>query len=60
VARNRFTANDLLIGAHQSIARGTPLAVERGVLAGCRVLQIFVKNSKNLAILRRLAAPRIS
>src|SRR5512142_1408059 len=36
---------DLLIGAHQSIAGGTPLAVERGVSAGCRVLQIFVKNN---------------
>jgi deoxyribonuclease-4 len=36
---------DLLIGAHQSIAGGTPRAVERGVSAGCRVLQIFVKNN---------------
>ena len=41
----RVTANDLLIGAHQSIAGGTPLAVQRGVAAGCRVLQIFVKNN---------------
>ena len=35
----------LLVGAHQSIAGGTPRAVERGVSAGCRVLQIFVKNN---------------
>lgn len=37
--------SELLIGAHQSIAGGTPRAVERGVAAGCRVLQIFVKNN---------------
>jgi deoxyribonuclease-4 len=37
--------NDLPLGAHQSIAGGTPRAVERGLEAGCRVLQIFVKNS---------------
>lgn len=36
---------DLPLGAHQSIAGGTPRAVERGLEAGCRVLQIFVKNS---------------
>lgn len=36
---------DLLIGAHHSIAGGTPRAVERGVATGCRVLQIFVKNN---------------
>lgn len=45
MVRNPVTANDLLIGAHQSIAGGTPRAVERGVAAGCRVLQIFVKNN---------------
>ncbi|PYQ68514.1 MAG: deoxyribonuclease IV [Acidobacteria bacterium] len=33
------------LGAHQSIAGGTPRAVERGVEVGCRVIQIFVKNS---------------
>ena len=38
-------SNDLLIGAHQSIAGGTPLAIERGLDSGCRVVQIFVKNS---------------
>ena len=38
-------SSPLLIGAHQSIAGGTPRAVERGVSAGCRVLQIFVKNN---------------
>ncbi len=36
---------DLPLGAHQSIAGGTPRAVERGLEVGCRVLQIFVKNS---------------
>jgi deoxyribonuclease-4 len=43
--RNSMTAHDLPIGAHQSIAGGTPRAVERGVAAGCRVVQIFVKNN---------------
>jgi deoxyribonuclease-4 len=38
-------ASDLPLGAHQSIAGGTPKAVERGLEVGCRVLQIFVKNS---------------
>ena len=36
---------DLPLGAHQSIAGGTPLAVERGVSTGCRAIQIFVKNN---------------
>ncbi len=45
MARDPVTANELLIGAHQSIAGGTPRAVERGVGTGCRVLQIFVKNN---------------
>ena len=36
---------ELLIGAHHSIAGGTPRAVERAVSTGCRVLQIFVKNN---------------
>ena len=36
---------DLLIGAHHSIAGGTPRAIERAVSTGCRVLQIFVKNN---------------
>lgn len=40
-----LTAADLPLGAHQSIAGGTPRAVERGLEAGCRVLQIFVKNN---------------
>ncbi|MDA2934854.1 deoxyribonuclease IV, partial [Acidobacteria bacterium AH-259-D05] len=30
---------------HMSIAGGTPLALERAQQAGCRVLQIFVKNN---------------
>ncbi|MGH9368570.1 MAG: deoxyribonuclease IV [Thermoanaerobaculia bacterium] len=33
------------LGAHHSIAGGTPRAVERGLATGCRVLQIFVKNN---------------
>jgi deoxyribonuclease-4 len=36
---------DLPLGAHHSIAGGTPEAVTRAVATGCRVLQIFVKNS---------------
>lgn len=36
---------DLPVGAHHSIAGGTPRAVERAVATGCRVLQIFVKNN---------------
>ncbi len=36
---------DLPLGAHQSIAGGTPRAIERGLEAGCRVVQVFVKNS---------------
>jgi deoxyribonuclease IV len=36
---------ELPLGAHQSIAGGTPRAVERALRAGCRVLQIFVKNN---------------
>jgi len=35
----------LPLGAHQSIAGGTPNAVARALSTGCRVLQIFVKNS---------------
>ena len=40
-----MSASDLPLGAHQSIAGGTPRAVARGIDAGCRVLQIFVKNN---------------
>jgi endonuclease IV len=36
---------DLPLGAHRSIAGGTPRAVERALRAGCRALQIFVKNN---------------
>jgi deoxyribonuclease-4 len=43
------TARDLDLGAHQSIAGGTPRAIERGVAAGCRVVQIFVKNNNRWA-----------
>ena len=43
--KSSVAADDLLIGAHQSIAGGTPRAVERGLAAGCRVVQIFVKNN---------------
>jgi deoxyribonuclease-4 len=37
--------SDLPLGAHHSIAGGTPNAVDRAVATGSRVLQIFVKNS---------------
>jgi deoxyribonuclease IV len=40
-----LSAIDLPLGAHQSIAGGTPRAVERGIDAGCRAVQIFVKNN---------------
>lgn len=33
------------MGAHMSIAGGTPLALKRAQQADCRVLQIFVKNN---------------
>ncbi|HMD14606.1 MAG TPA: deoxyribonuclease IV [Bacteroidota bacterium] len=36
---------ELLIGAHQSIAGGIYKAFERAEQAGCRALQIFTKNS---------------
>lgn len=36
---------DPLLGAHMSIAGGTPLAIERATRAGCNALQIFVKNN---------------
>jgi deoxyribonuclease IV len=45
VVARRTTPTDLPLGAHQSIAGGTPRAVERGLEAGCRVVQIFVKNN---------------
>ena len=34
-----------LVGAHISIAGGTPLAFERGAAAGCAAMQIFTKNA---------------
>ena len=37
--------NALLVGAHMSIAGGTHLALERGRDAGCRAVQMFLKNS---------------
>lgn len=37
--------DELLIGAHESIAGGVHTAFERGNRAGCRVLQVFTKNS---------------
>ncbi len=36
---------ELLVGAHMSIAGGIHLAFDRAQLAGCRTLQIFLKNS---------------
>ncbi len=38
-------AAELLVGAHMSIAGGIHRAFERGLEAGCRTLQIFLKNS---------------
>jgi deoxyribonuclease-4 len=37
--------DELLIGAHMSIAGGVHLAFERGLRAGCLTLQLFLKNS---------------
>lgn len=36
---------DLLLGAHMSIAGGISLAVERGEEVGCTAIQIFTKNA---------------
>ncbi len=36
---------ELLVGAHMSIAGGIHRAFERGRQAGCRTLQVFLKNS---------------
>jgi len=36
---------DPIIGAHMSISGGVDLAIERGKSVGCRVVQIFTKNS---------------
>ncbi len=36
---------ELLIGAHMSIAGGIHNAFDRGKLAGCRTIQVFLKNS---------------
>jgi deoxyribonuclease-4 len=36
---------ELLIGAHMSIAGGMHRALEQGIRAGCRALQVFLKNS---------------
>jgi len=41
----RERSSELPVGAHHSIAGGTPRAVERGIATGCRALQIFVKNN---------------
>lgn len=35
----------LLLGAHMSIAGGTPKAIERGASIGCTAIQIFLKNA---------------
>ncbi len=37
--------SELLAGAHMSIAGGVHRAFKRGQLAGCRTIQIFLKNS---------------
>jgi deoxyribonuclease IV len=38
-------SRELLVGAHMSIAGGIHLAFDRAQQAGCRTLQIFLKNS---------------
>jgi deoxyribonuclease IV len=37
--------SELLAGAHMSIAGGIHRSFERGLIAGCRTIQIFLKNS---------------
>jgi deoxyribonuclease-4 len=37
--------NDLLLGAHMSIAGGVSKAIERGEAVGCTAIQIFTKNA---------------
>jgi deoxyribonuclease-4 len=39
------TISDIPLGAHMSIAGGLHLALARGIKAGCRVVQIFTRNS---------------
>ncbi len=43
--RIEHPGEELLIGAHQSIAGGIFKAFDRAEQAGCRVLQVFTKNS---------------
>lgn len=43
--RQSATREDLLIGAHQSIAGGLHLAFERAERIGCRTLQLFTKST---------------
>ncbi|MFQ5740150.1 MAG: deoxyribonuclease IV [Acidobacteriota bacterium] len=46
MSRKRSTKSEIpLLGAHMSIAGGTPQAIMRALQVGCNVLQIFVKNS---------------
>ena len=37
--------SDLFLGAHMSISGGIDLAIDRGEQVGCRVVQVFTKNS---------------
>ncbi|MBN1868190.1 deoxyribonuclease IV [Candidatus Sumerlaeota bacterium] len=45
MATKKTTAPRPLLGAHMSIAGGTPLAIERGDSIGCTAVQIFLKSS---------------
>ena len=46
MARNRrISPSDHPLGAHMSIAGGVHLSIERGAKLGCRVIQIFSRNS---------------
>ncbi len=40
-----MTGRGPLVGAHMSVASGLEKAVERGVAAGCRTIQLFTRNS---------------
>lgn len=44
-----MTGRGPLVGAHMSVAGGLEKAVERGIAAGCRTIQLFTRNSNQWA-----------
>ncbi len=43
-------ADDLMLGAHMSIAGGIDKAIARGLGVGCTALQIFTKSRSSMKI----------